>query len=310
MLQFQPITPGIKTLADSYTFKYGEGSCQHSFVSSWTLRHKYADEFCEHEGYLYTLRAKLCTENERVYLFPHGPRDDYGALRRAVQNIIDDAHSHKCRAKFQTVTQSANDIITSLFPGQFTADHIRDWAEYVYSIESLSTYSGHELANKRRDFNRFERDYEGRAQARLITPDDLPALWAFEDEWLRRKLAASDDELQKKYLMAEREAIGNSLNDWEMLGLTGVAVVIDGVIRGYAYGSRLSDDYIDEMCEKGDITFHNIYTFIRHEFARICGAGMKFLNLEEDIGQQYLRTAKEYYKPAFLMDKYILTENE
>ena len=310
MLNFQPITPGMKTLADSYTFKYGEGSCQHSFVSSWTLRHKYADEFCEHESYLYILRKNLCTENERIYLFPQGPRDDEAAMTHALQNILDDAHCHNCRAKFQTVTESAKDIITSLFSGKFTAELNRNWAEYVYSIESLSTYSGHELANKRRDFHRFERDYAGRAEARLITPDDLPSLWAFEDEWLRKKLANIDDPLQKKYLMAEREAIGNSLKDWEMLGLIGIAVVIDGAIRGYAYGSRLSDDYIDEMCEKGDITFPNIYPFIRHEFARICGAGMKYLNLEEDIGSHYLRTAKEYYKPAFLMDKYILTENE
>ncbi len=62
------------------------------------------------------------------------------------------------------------------------------------------------------------------------------------------------------------------------------------------------------MCEKGDIAFPNIYPFIRHEFARICGAGMKYLNLEEDIGMPSLRSAKEYYKPALLMDKYILTE--
>ncbi|MBQ9434058.1 MAG: hypothetical protein IJU26_07570 [Synergistaceae bacterium] len=58
MLDFQPVTLGIKELVVSYTFKYGEGSCQHSFVSSWCLRHKYADEFCEHNAFLYTLRAK------------------------------------------------------------------------------------------------------------------------------------------------------------------------------------------------------------------------------------------------------------
>ena len=308
MLDFRPISLDIKKLVESYTFKYGEGSCQHSFVSSWTLRHKYGDEFCEHGGYLYILRSKVCTDSERVYLFPQGPRDDTAALTQALQNILDDAHSHNCRAKFQTVTQSAKDIITSLLPGRFSVELNRDWAEYVYTIESLSTYEGHELANKRRDFHRFERNYAGRAAARLIVPEDLSALWAFEDEWLRRKLADSDDPLRKKYLMAEREAIGASLHDWEKLGITGIAVVIDGVIRGYAYGSRLSEDYIDEMCEKGDIAFPNIYPFIRHEFARICGAGMKYLNLEEDIGLPSLRSAKEYYKPALLMDKYILTE--
>ena len=32
MLNFQPVTLGIKELVESYTFKDSEGFCQHSFV--------------------------------------------------------------------------------------------------------------------------------------------------------------------------------------------------------------------------------------------------------------------------------------
>lgn len=106
MLDFQPVTLGIKKLVVSYTFKYGEGSCQHSFVSSWCLRHKYADEFCEHNAFLYTLRAKKCTPHERVYLSPHGDRTNTQALRNALQNILDDPHEHGSSVKFQAMSSS------------------------------------------------------------------------------------------------------------------------------------------------------------------------------------------------------------
>ena len=32
MLDFQPVTMGLKTLVESYTLKYDEGFCQLSFV--------------------------------------------------------------------------------------------------------------------------------------------------------------------------------------------------------------------------------------------------------------------------------------
>lgn len=308
MLNFQPITPGIKTLADSYTFKYGEGSCQHSFVSSWTLRHKYGDEFCEHEGYLYTLRAKLCTENERIYLFPYGPRESDDAMRHVIQNILDDAHSHNARAKFQTLTQSARDIITRLFPGRFTQEYSRDWSEYIYDSQSIATYSGAKMAYKRRDFQRFGRDYAGRAEAVMMTPANIPAVRDFQAQWLKAKIDSSNDPAEKAQVSGEDVGIQVAFDDWSMLGLTGIVTLIDGDVKGYAYGAKLSDDYIDEINENCDHRIPNIYPFAKHEFSRLCCNGIKYINFEEDTGSETLRSAKNHYKPAFLIDKYILCE--
>ena len=77
MLDFQDINLGMKKIIDSYTFNYGGNSCQYSFASSFYLKHKYGDMFCEHDGFLYILRSKRCSENERVYLFPLGECENY-----------------------------------------------------------------------------------------------------------------------------------------------------------------------------------------------------------------------------------------
>ena len=307
MLDFQPITLGIKELVDSYTFKYGEGSCQHSFVSSWCLRHKYADTFCEHDGFLYTLRSGKSTDSERVYLFPLGSRDIH-AVKDAVINVLADAHENNSRVKFETVTSWVNDVVMGLFPENFTSEYRRDLSEYVYETSKLATYAGPDMAYKRRDFMRFGRDYAGRAEARVITPEDIPAIREFQAQWLNSKLEGINDHILRKHMLGEDKAVQNALDDFAALGLTGVVVLIDGQVKGYAYGARLSEDYINEINENCDRSIPNIYPFAKHEFARLCCEGIKYINFEEDIGSASLRSAKNHYKPAFMTDKYILTE--
>ena len=307
-MQFRHMTLDMKELIDSYTFRYGEGSCQHSFVSSFCYRRKYGDMFCEKDNFLYTLRSLKCTDSERRYLFPHGDRSNIYALRQAIMNVIDDAHEHNARVRFETLTASAKDIVCSLFPGQFTVEARRDYAEYIYTSESMRTYAGAKLAYKRRDYQRFLRDYEGRHEAARITPKDIDDIREFQSEWLNAKLSDAVDSDGKAQIMNEDKNVNIALDNFEFLGLSGVMVKIDGRIKGYAYGAKLSDDYFNDINENCDHTIPNIYPFLRHELARLCCDEYKYINFEEDVGSESLRTAKNHYKPAFLIDKFILCE--
>ena len=310
MLNFQPLSMGLKTLADSYTFKYGEGSCQHSFVSSWSLRHKYGDSFCEHEGYLYTLRSKLCNDSERAYLFPFGPREDLDALRQAVQNVIDDAHGHNCRVKFQTVTESAKDIITAMFPGRFTVDFSRNYSEYVYDIEQLFSLSGGKQEVKRRSLHKFLRRYEGRWESLLIAHEHIDMIRDFQNRWLEERISGIDDPLHVAQLISDDECIQRALDDFFILGMFGIVMLIDGKIAGYAYGFPLNDDVVEGDAEKADRNMLDVYTAVKHEFLGICRAKFTYFNFEEDLGDEGLRTVKMRDQPAYMIDKFTLTENE
>ena len=301
MLDFQPVSLGIKRLVDSYTFKYGEGSCQHSFVSSFCLRHKYGDMFCEHEGFLYTLRSELCTDTERVYLFPFGPRDNPDALRQSVQNIIDDARAHSCRAKFQTLTQSACDIITAMFPGRFTAEYTRDYSEYVYRVDELSDLASH------KNIQHFFRKYGADCRIERITEKHLPIIQAFQEKWLAERSADAPE--MSDNLMTENSCIQSALESFAALGLSGIIITVDGETAGYEYGMPLSGDVFDSMAQKGDRRIQDIYRVLSREFPNVCCEGYTWLNWEEDTGSAGLRGAKESYNPAYILRKYIVREN-
>ena len=309
MLNFQPITLGIKPLVDSYTFKYGEGSCQHSFASSYTLKHKYGDMFCEHEGFLYTLRSKLCTDNERAYFFPFGPRDDEAAVIHAVNNILDDAHSHNCRVKFQTATQSAKDLITRLFPEKFTAEFNRDYSEYVCNIKELYNLEGHGRAVKRKGIHKFQRVYEGRYEALTITPEHIEMIRDFQNKWLDERLSVIEDPEHKQQLKGDNECIQSALDDFFTLDMFGIVMFIDGRFAGYSYGFPLSDTVAEADAEKGDRKIPAVYTALKHEFLKLClSLNFTHCNFEEDLGDLGLRTLKTRDRPEYMIDKYIIIE--
>lgn len=308
MLDFQSVAFGIKTLVDSYTFRYGEGSCQHSFVSSFCLKHKYGDMFCEKDGFLYTLRSSLCTDIERVYLFPHGDRTE---IERAIHEVLNDAHEHNSRVKFETITQSAKDIVCSLFPEKFTVQSSQNYSEYVYSVERQLDIHNPGMRTPRQKINRFRRDYTDRFEITLINEDNIPLIREFQKEWLAQRIErAGSARFERQSAATDNIADLTCLDNFSALGLVGIIMFIDGKVCGYEFGAKLSDECMDSIAEKGFRNIRNICRVLNHEFITRCCRGMKWINCEEDIGIEGLRETKMLAHPEIIIDKYILTENE
>lgn len=307
MLEFQNIDFSMKEMIDSYTFKYGEDSCQHSFVSSYYLLKKYADMFCEHDNFLYTLRSKRCSEGERVYLFPLGNSEN---IQAALENIFEDAHSHGCRVKFETLNERAKQIVTDLYPGRFTIEENRNYSEYIYSVEKWTTLEGSEFSNKRNKISRFCRNYRGRWKIEKMAPKHFDEILDFQEKWLQQKISINPDPSIIEHLLVEDDILKSvALKNFDRLELRGIVLFIDDKIKGYAYGVPLSEDCVDEFLEKGDRDIPDISKVLFHEFAKNCCIGYKYLNKEEDLGITGLRRSKLRFRPEFLIDKFIVTEN-
>ena len=307
MLDFQPLTLDMKAMIDGYTFKYGENSCQHSFVSSFCLNEKYGDMFCERDNFLYTLRSKKCRENERTYLFPLGDKSNLKNVKNAVENILLDSHKNNSTVKFETVTESSKDILKILFSEKFLVESSRDFAEHILLNEKLATYSGSDMAIQRWKYRRFLRSYGDKVSVTKINAGDIDALKEFQSEWLKLKMSKVDNPEQIRQLQNENDGVQVALNNFSRLGLTGIIVKIDGKIKGFSYGSRLSENCMDGIVEHCMKDIQKIHPFIKHEFSRLCCAGITYLNVEEDLGLPGLRTAKNDYKPE-LMKKFIVRE--
>ena len=307
-LDFQNINFNMKTMIDDYTFKYGENSCQHSFVSSFLLYDKYGDMFCEKNDFLYTLRSKRGNQNERVYLYPLGDYENSDGLINALENIFDDAHSHNCKLKFETLTEHAKNTVLKLFPDKFIVEPSRDYAEYVYKVEKLSTLKGGELARKRQYLNRFLKEYNGRFRTEKIKPEYFADILKFQQEWLENKNSIDTDPTHQAYLEIENKEIYEAFRYFNELEISGIVLFIDDVVKGYFFGCPLSENCYTDIVNKADRNITGIYSFLVGEFLRNCCADYLYINRQEDLGVAGLRKIKTEFKPDFLIDKFILAE--
>ena len=304
MLSFEMITLDQKPVMDAYLKQYGEGSCQHSFVSMFCMSEKYGDMFCLKDQFLYILRTGQCTEHQRVYLFPMGDPSDRDGLKRAIREILEDAHGHGASVCFRTVTQRAKELLEALFPGRFRIEPCRDYAEYLYTNNKLANLPGSEMASKRHDVNTFYRNYGDRTIIELIRPNHLEEILDFQKYWLEDYLGDEED----VQLDFENLAIQRGISHFSALDLSGIVVFVDGRIAGYAYGAPLSDTHYDVIIEKGDRRIPDIYRILNRELVRMCCQSFTYINREEDVGVQGLRKAKLSYKPDCFIDKYLVTE--
>lgn len=306
MLDFQPLTLERRRELLPYYRAFCGNSCQHSFVSSFCMRGKYGDQTALRDGALYVLRANCCDARSRVYLFPLCDLSDDAAVRRAVENVLDDARAHGCLVRFETILAEAAGQLERLFPWRFAIREERDYSEYLYTYEKLALLPGHEMASKRHDLNTFERDYGGRYTVRRIeTAEQLDAIRKFQAWWKAEKSLRDDEDVQ---LELEDAAIRIGLEHFFELGLSGIVVAIDGHLAGYAYGAPLSETCYDVMIEKGDRTVADIYKILNRDLVRLCCGGMTYINREEDLGVPGLRKAKLSYKPDVLLRKFFAWE--
>lgn len=173
----------------------------------------------------------------------------------------------------------------------------RDYADYVYHAEALATLSGKKLSKKRNLVHQFEKLYPDVAFEPLGR-DHIPEAV----ELLRLIMAENADNRDKVY---ENNRVLDLLGDYEALGFSGGALRVAGKLVAFCVG-ELIDDVLYVHVEKADRAYKGAYQYINRAFVRhmLKGASFRFVNREDDAGDEGLRQAKLSYVPAFLAYKY------
>lgn len=300
MMSFKKAEIGDYDRIQEYFSLYGENSCQHSFVNMYALYEKYGSQYCELNGFLYILRSRMCGNGKRTYLFPMGAGD----RKKAVENIIGDAHGNGSKVRFDTITEDNYSWLMQEFPGVFQAREVRNYAEYLHRSENLANLPGSKFAKKRYDVNLLRRVYEGRMEESILTKEKTGEVLAFEEKWLADSLEMHDTAA----LNLEYREIEKQLACFDELKISGIIVRIDGIVQGFVYGAPISRNCYDVLIEKGNRRIDDIYRVLNQDVVKMCAMGYAYINREEDLGVPGLRKAKLSYKPDIILKKYIAEE--
>ena len=303
MLNFKNIDFKLKQTINKYYFLYGEGSCQHSFAANFCLRHKYDDVFCEKDGVLYIGRNGLSDDKYIVYLFPMCDRNNKILIKNAINELINDAEQFGKKVKFITITKRCKDILAELFSNEFEVIDCRENYEYIFKTEKIANLSGSAFQSKRNLIHKLEKEYEGGIVSKRIDNDDIEKIKYFYENWVDEKEHGVIELFEN-----EKKEFSIAIDNYEKLELEGIVIYINGEIAGFNFGSIINDTTYDGMIQKGNVSFNGIYELLNRETAKLILNKCEYMNFEEDLGIEGLRSAKMHYQPDVLLEKYIAKE--
>ncbi len=303
MLDFKDISIDMKPIVDRYGFKYGKGSCQHSFASSFCLQNKYHDKFVEKNDFLYTFRSGISDEKERVYLFPLGNLENENGIKKAIIEILDDAHKNNSKVLFKTINETEKDVLYKYFSDKFNIEDTRDYYEYIYNTSDLAKLAGTTFQQKRNAINKLIKTYGESLVIKKIEDDDIDKIKKFYYKWIEKV-----DDYHRSYIKTEVTEFDLAIENYKILELLGIVIYVDNEVIGFNFGSKVSDDTYDGMIQKGNISYRGIYELLNNRTAKEFASEIQYMNFEEDLGVEGLRKAKLIYNPIFLMKKYIAME--
>lgn len=292
MIDFQRLNFSHKEQYEAILMSASERGCEYSFANAylWGLQniaflHNCALRFSHFHG-------------KSVYPYPIG-RGDKQAV---ITEILRDAEERGIPCRFIGMTEQDKDELEQLFPGKFYIKADRDSFDYVYDINDLADLRGRKFQGKRNHFNRFCSDHPDH-RAVPMTCDSMPRVKQFVESWYTQRRETDPD---GDYIL-ESVALARLFNHCGELDMEGLILMDGDEILAITMGSRLSPDTFDIHFEKAKEGVSGAYNAINCHFARYLRLKypeVQFMNREEDMGLEGLRSSKLSYRPHHMVEKY------
>lgn len=291
-INFTLLTKEDKPMFDAYfQSRYYENS-HFNFTNLFMWRSAYQIMWAEEDGVLY---LKAVWKGEEFAMQPLGPEEK---MRQAIDTWVSYFAARREPLFMYGVERSMAEAFERYEKAQFVIEEDRDNFDYVYRGEDLITLAGRKYHSKKNHLNSFRKNYPD-AQYLPISEDIITQCKLNINGWYK-KHGAFDDPI----LTTERNAIIEVLNHFDDLKLAGGAILLDKRIVAFTFGERLNTDTAVIHVEKADPDVRGAYPAINQGFVAHAWSDMTYINREEDMGIEGLRTAKLSYKPVKLIEKF------
>jgi hypothetical protein len=173
----------------------------------------------------------------------------------------------------------------------------RDQWDYLYALPDLVSLPGNRFHKKKNLLNQFKKKYD----FEFLSLDDTLVEKALDMQtsWCTWRDCEAEEALD-----AENQAISRVLQAWgSFKNLRGGALLVDGQMAAYTIGERLASDTLLIHFEKGSPGYKGIYQAINQMFAAGIGWDCRWVNREQDLGNEGLRKAKLSYNPIAFIKK-------
>ena len=223
-----------------------------------------------------------------------------GNKKKVLQYFMDDCKEKKIPFVLHGVTHEMEEEFREIFGDIYEIEYDRDISEYIYDREKLATLSGKKLHGKRNHINRFKENHEWSYEP-LSDENQLEVL-AMLMEWKMQNCDPEDLEKHDEICVSK-----NCVINYKELGLVGGVLRAEGKVVGFSIGERASnEDTFIVHIEKAFADIQGAYPMINQQFVIHEMEDFKYVNREDDAGEEGLRKSKLSYRPVFMVDKGVL----
>ncbi len=166
-------------------------------------------------------------------------------------------------------------------------------ADYVFTVEKMSTYKGRNLHKKRNLLAQFLKLYQH--EALPLSNDRLAQARFILSDWQATSEMNADE--------TDYAACLEALDRYDELVLCGGIYYANNEPAGFVLGEEVSDETFVLHFAKARTKFKGIYQYMFNNFAKILPPKYKYLNLEQDLDKENLRVFKSSYLPDLLLRK-------
>lgn len=231
-------------------------------------------------------------ESDGEYFYPAG-RGDIGEAIFLLKEY--------CKAQGKnlilcTSPKSGMEYLKELYGDGIEIQNKHDYFDYCYNRDDLAYLIGKKYHSKRNFINRFIQNnwsYED------ITESNIKDCYTLLEKWFEENTETRDQSMEDEVFASKL-----GLEYFKELDLTGGLLRVDGAPTAFTFGERINSDTFDIHVEKGLALYDGTYPMINKEYANRLPSDIKYINREEDMGEENLRKAKQSYHPVFMEEKF------
>ena len=287
MLEFKRLGENVDIIKE-HIQNYGGGFCDISLGVRYMWRDDFIIDYAFYNDCL--IMKETCPDYKDAFYFPLG-KDIEGALSE-IENYT---KSKNIPLLFCCIDNPTAVFLTERYDS-VSISNDRDWSDYIYLAENFKTYSGKKFGGQRNHVNKFKKLYPD-YKFKIIDKTDFERIKAFLDEFNSRS------EFLRWSEAVEQKKVFELVEKIEELGQVGGLIEVDGKVVAFSIGEIIGDTLIVHI-EKALIKYEGVYPTMAQEFAKaFADAKVRYINREEDCGDDGLRISKLQYRPIDVKEK-------
>lgn len=294
MLQFKHVCPDDFERYNKYRAMDVTSASEGVFTTMFIWDNYYNIEYSDNGEFLF-IRFNL--KKGPYYFFPIGKGD----IKKAIDELTEYSRAKGEPLRFMLVTKENAEKLKTVYDKRFSFTPVRDTFDYIYLTEKMINLPGKKLHSKRNHLNYFFDNYN----YEYIPVEDEALLNKCAEKalyWVKNK-----EKNKNSFELGAMERYFKHYFDFKQKG---AALLVDGEIVAMTFGEKLNDETALIQVELADENYRGAYQAINKLFLENEWQHLKFVNREEDMGIEGLRRAKESYQPEFLVEKYVILEEE